>query len=63
MRYGYGPQPFDIKFVYSLLMLYQPPFFKDQKGFIGHVLGGWTIAPLFTAQSGLPAPDQCRHRQ
>src|SRR5258708_40351784 len=23
-------------------------------GFLGHSLGGWTIAPLFTARSGLP---------
>ena len=54
LGYAYGPQPFDVKFVYSLLMLYQPPVFRDQKGFIGKVLGGWSIAPLFTAQSGLP---------
>jgi hypothetical protein len=50
----YGVQPFDVKFTYSLLMLYQPPFFKGQKGFLGHVLGGWSIAPLFTARSGQP---------
>ncbi len=51
---SYGPQPFDIKFVYNLSMLYQSPYFKDQKGVLGHVLGGWSIAPLFTAQSGAP---------
>jgi len=50
----YGVQPFDVKFTYSLLMLYQPPFFRSQKGIVGHVLGGWSIAPLFTARSGLP---------
>jgi hypothetical protein len=50
----YGVQPFDVKFTYSLLMLYQPPFFKSQKGLVGHILGGWSIAPLFTARSGLP---------
>jgi carboxypeptidase family protein len=50
----YGVQPFDVKYTYSLLMLYQPPFFRGQKGFLGHVLGGWSIAPLFTARSGLP---------
>jgi hypothetical protein len=54
LGYAYGPQPFDVKFVYSQMVLYQPPFFKDQKGIIGHVAGGWTIAPLFTAQSGFP---------
>ena len=35
-------------------MLYQPPIYKSQKGILGHLLGGWTISPLFTAQSGQP---------
>ena len=50
----YGPQFFDYKFIYSLTMVYHPPFFKAQKGIAGHVLGGWTIAPLFYAHSGAP---------
>jgi len=54
LGYAYGPQPFDVRFVYSDLMMYTPPVFKDQKGIVGHLLGGWTIAPLFTAQSGFP---------
>ena len=48
----YGPQSFDYKFLYNLALPYQSPFFRTQKGIIGHVLGGWTISPLFTAQSG-----------
>ena len=51
---AYGPQGFDYKFVYTMTLLYQSPFFKSQKGVLGRVLGGWTIAPLFTAQSGAP---------
>jgi hypothetical protein len=51
---SYGPQPFDIRFVYSLLAVYQPPVFKSQKGLAGRLLGGWSISPLFTAQSGAP---------
>src|SRR5262249_21010125 len=39
---------------YNLTMLYQTPFFAGQKGVLGRVLGGWSIAPLFTAQSGAP---------
>jgi hypothetical protein len=50
----YGVQPFDVKFTYSLLTLYQVPFFAQQKGILGRVIGGWSIAPLFTARSGLP---------
>jgi hypothetical protein len=51
---AYGPQSFDYKFVYTMTLLYQTPYFKSQKGLLGRVLGGWTIAPLFTAQSGAP---------
>jgi hypothetical protein len=50
----YGVQPFDVKYTYSLLMLYQPPIFKGQHGVMGRLLGGWSIAPLLTARSGLP---------
>ena len=35
-------------------MYYDVPFFKRQQGVLGHLLGGWTISPLFTAQSGNP---------
>jgi len=51
---NYGPQPYDIKFIYNMNMYYEVPFYKGQHGVIGHVLGGWTISPLFTAQSGGP---------
>ena len=54
LAYGYGPQPFDYKFVYTLSTLYQTPWFKSQQGVMGRVLGGWSIAPLFTAASGAP---------
>ena len=51
---SYGPQPFDIRFIYNQLMVYQSPFFRDQRGIAGRVLGGWSLSPLFTAQSGAP---------
>ena len=50
----YGPQGFDYKFIYTLTMVYHPTFFATQRGVLGHLLGGWTIAPLFTANSGAP---------
>ena len=56
LRTGYGLQGFDHKFVYTMFMVYQPPFFKGQKGLLGHVLGGWTFAPVFAAGTGLPLP-------
>jgi len=54
LRTGYGYQAFDRRFVYNFFMVYQPNFFKSQSGFLGHVLGGWSIAPIFAAGSGLP---------
>jgi hypothetical protein len=50
----YGPQFFDYKFIYNLSLLWQDPWYKSQKGVVGHVLGGWTVAPLFTFHSGAP---------
>jgi Carboxypeptidase regulatory-like domain len=54
LQESYGTQPYDIRFIYNLAVLYQVPFFKSQKGVLGRVLGGWGITPLFTAQSGAP---------
>jgi len=51
---SYGPQPYDIRFVYNLQSLYQLPFYKSQKGFVGKALGGWAVAPFFTMHSGYP---------
>jgi hypothetical protein len=54
---AYGPQAFDRKLVDTLFLVYQPPFFRGQQGIVGHILGGWTFSPIFTAGSG--APDFC----
>ena len=34
--------------------VYELPYFRDQKGLTGHVLGGWQINSQFTLQSGSP---------
>ncbi|HKE22077.1 MAG TPA: carboxypeptidase-like regulatory domain-containing protein [Bryobacteraceae bacterium] len=49
---SYGPNSFDYKFVYNIAMYYQPSGYRSQRGVVGHLLGGWTFSPLFTAQSG-----------
>jgi hypothetical protein len=51
---NYGPNGFDIRFLYNIAISYKDPFYKNQKGILGHLLGGYSIAPLFTAQSGSP---------
>jgi Carboxypeptidase regulatory-like domain len=50
----YGPQFWDYKFTYTQTFLWREPFFRAQKGILGHLLGGWSIAPIFTARSGAP---------
>ncbi|HVO97934.1 MAG TPA: carboxypeptidase-like regulatory domain-containing protein [Bryobacteraceae bacterium] len=47
-----GINAYDYKFIYNQALFYQPPYFKGQKGVLGHILGGWNVAPLLTAQSG-----------
>jgi hypothetical protein len=50
----YGKQSYDRKFVYTMYLVYQPPFFKGQSGLMGRVLGGWTFGSVFAAGSGQP---------
>jgi hypothetical protein len=54
LKEQYGVQPFDRRLVYNMFVVYSPPFFKGQQGLMGHVLGGWTFASVFTAGTGLP---------
>src|SRR5215472_5903329 len=42
------PQRFSTNLVYEL------PFFRQQPGFAGHILGGWQVATFLTFQSGSP---------
>jgi hypothetical protein len=51
---GYGTQAWDRKFTYNLFFVYEPPIYRGQQGVLGRVLGGWTIAPIFSTASGLP---------
>ena len=34
--------------------VYELPFFQEQNGFVGHLLGGWQVNGFFTFQSGAP---------
>ncbi|HTQ54789.1 MAG TPA: carboxypeptidase-like regulatory domain-containing protein [Bryobacteraceae bacterium] len=56
----YGPEFFDRKFVFNLMSTYSLPFGKGHKigqgAFLSRILGGWTLAPIFTFGTGLPLP-------
>src|SRR5260370_6218804 len=49
----YGPQSFDVKFLFNTRLVYHLPVFKSQQGVLGRVLGGWCLAPLFSRHSRL----------
>src|SRR5260370_19860419 len=35
-------------------MVWEPDWYKGQKGVVGHLLGAWKFSSIFSAQSGLP---------
>ena len=44
----------DIRQRNALSAIYELPWNKDQKGFMGHLLGGYEVTGVFAAQTGLP---------
>jgi hypothetical protein len=40
--------------VFTATYVYALPWFEGQKGFLGHVLGGWETSGIFSAVTGLP---------
>src|SRR5437762_2024376 len=51
---SYGPQVFDIKYILTSGSSYRPTVFQGEHGWKGKLLGGWSISPFLTAQSGFP---------
>jgi hypothetical protein len=51
---GYGLQAFDRKFVFNTFANIEDPWYKGQHGIIGHIAGGWSLAPILAIGSGQP---------
>jgi hypothetical protein len=49
-----GRSSYDRPHRFSGNVVYEFPFHREQKGFIGHLLGGWQVNAFFTLQSGAP---------
>jgi hypothetical protein len=49
----YGPADIDRRHVFTGSYVYYLPFYKDQKGIAGHVLGGWELSGIGYLYSGL----------
>jgi Carboxypeptidase regulatory-like domain len=54
LREQYGRQSFDQKAIFNTFIVYQIPYYSDQRGVIGRLAGGWTLAPVLTAGTGQP---------
>lgn len=54
IRSEYGRAQLDRRHVLTINYVYELPFFNDQKGFVGKLLGGWQVAGIITHQTGLP---------
>lgn len=44
----------DVRHRYVGSAIYELPFFREQHGFIGHLLGGFNLATVVSLQTGLP---------
>jgi hypothetical protein len=53
-RADYALSPLDRRHVLTVAYVYDLPFFKDQKNFLGYVAGGWQLSGIFSYNSGTP---------
>ena len=49
-----GRSSFDRPHRFTGNFVYELPWYQEQRGFTGHVLGGWQVNSFFTLQSGSP---------
>jgi hypothetical protein len=52
LRGDYGNADFDRRHVFTTSYVYNLPFFRSQRGFAGHVLGGWELSGVAYLNSG-----------
>lgn len=50
----YGPSQLDRTHIFTTNYVWMLPWMRDQKGFLGHVLGGWQASGIVNMYSGLP---------
>ena len=53
-RLDRGRSTYDRPQRFALNGVYEIPFLHEQKGFVGHVVGGWQLSGALTSQSGSP---------
>jgi hypothetical protein len=55
----YGASVFDVRNRFNLSATYTLPWLMDQKGFAGHVLGGWQANTILQIHGGFPWTPYC----
>jgi hypothetical protein len=53
LRAEYGPADIDRRHVFTGSYVYTLPFYKNQIGIVGHILGGWELAGIGYLNTGL----------
>ncbi len=53
-KYDRGNCDTDVRHRYIGTLIYALPFFKDQRGWLGHLIGGFNVSTVITLQTGLP---------
>ncbi|HXJ85533.1 MAG TPA: carboxypeptidase regulatory-like domain-containing protein [Candidatus Binatia bacterium] len=53
-RAEYSDASFDRRHILNASYVYTLPFYSGQRGWMGHVLGGWEMSGIFFAQTGEP---------
>lgn len=54
IRSEFGRAALDRRHVLTVSYIYELPFYRDQRGFVGKFLGGWQISGITTYQTGIP---------
>jgi len=52
-KLDYGPSALNQPHIFVANFVYKEPFFREQHGLTGHVLGGWELSGITTFTSGL----------
>ena len=52
LKGSYGPSGLNTPQMFVMSYVYDLPFYKNQSGLAGHVLGGWELSGVVTIQSG-----------
>jgi hypothetical protein len=50
----YGPTPYNRNDILAMDGIFDLPWYRDQKGIVGHVLGGWEVSGIYSVNSGMP---------